>query len=207
MRKFTALLLMGLLTGCSVNAPQSAQYNAEYSQRQDIRTQNVYRFKIKPLQPSGGKYWGADNLTQVFYVSDKNAATIELRFNFPTATLQASSLDEQGKVVSTQTFALLAESATPPSGSDTKYLYLTKSGELLSKWKNCTPDMSVGCSWGGTSNIYHPQRRSGSAVCNRWRGFSFSADSILQLRSPVADFRQSANRRSWRLIERFNFVM
>lgn len=114
----------------------------------DIRTQNVYRFKIKPLQPSGGKYWGADNLTQVFYVSDKNAAAIELRFNFPTATLQASSLDEQGKVVSTQTFALLAESATPPSGSDTKYLYLTKSGELLSKWQNCTPDMSVGCSWG-----------------------------------------------------------
>ncbi|WP_228303343.1 hypothetical protein [Klebsiella aerogenes] len=149
MRKFTALILMGLLTGCSVNAPQSAQYNAEYSQRQDIHTQNVYRFKIKPLQPSGGKYWGADNLTQVFYVSDKNAAAIELRFNFPTATLQASSLDEQGKVVSTQTFALLAESATPPSGSDTKYLYLTKSGELLSKWKNCTPDMSVGCSWGG----------------------------------------------------------
>lgn len=149
MRKLSALIIMGLLTGCSVNTPQKAQYNAEYSQRQDIRAQNVYRFKIKPIQPSGGKYWGEDNLAQVFYVSDENAATIELHFNYPARTLLASSLDKQGQVLHKRTFALFAESATPPSDPDADYLYLTKSGELRTKWKNCTPDMSVGCRWGG----------------------------------------------------------
>lgn len=147
MRKLLPLLLTLLLAGCVISSPQKAQYNAEYSNRQDIRTQSVYRFITKPVKPSGENYWGAGDLPQLFYVTSDNAAVVELRFNYPAKSLLITSLDGQNNVLEKKTFALLDESASKPSDPKFSYFYLTKDGELMMKYHNCTPDMSVGCRW------------------------------------------------------------
>ena len=147
MRQLSLLLCLLLLTGCVVNAPQKAQFNAEYPNRQDIRHHAVYRFMTKPLKPGGGKYYGANDLAETLYVRADNAAMVELRFNYPGRSLQVKSLDAQNRTLREETYALLDESAAKPSDVESRYFFLTKEGVLLTKHKNCTPDMSVGCRW------------------------------------------------------------
>ena len=146
MRQFFMLILTLLLAGCA-RSPQQAQYNAEYPVRQDMRKQSVYQFQTKPITPSGARYWGAGNLAELFYVSDDQASTLEMRFNYPARSLLVTSRDPQTNIVRQRTFILLDESVAKPSDSQTGYMYLTKDGQLLRKAKNCTPDMSVGCQW------------------------------------------------------------
>jgi len=57
------------------------------------------------------------------------------------------SLDAQNRTLREETYALLDESAAKPSDVESRYFFLTKEGVLLTKFKNCTPDMSVGCRW------------------------------------------------------------
>lgn len=54
MRQLSVLFCLLLLTGCVVSSPQKAQFNAEYPNRQDIRSHTLYRFMTKPLKPGGG---------------------------------------------------------------------------------------------------------------------------------------------------------
>ncbi len=147
MRQLSVLLCLLLLTGCVVSSPQKAQFNAEYPNRQDIRSHTVYRFMTKPLQPGGGKYYGANDLAETLYVRADNAAMVELRFNYPGRSLQVKSLDAQNRTLRDETYALLDESAAKPSDAESRYFFLSKEGVLLTKFKNCTPDMSVGCRW------------------------------------------------------------
>lgn len=147
MRKLMVLLVAALLAGCGSSSPQQTQYETEYSQRQDIRKQSVYRFATKPMKPSGEKYWGAGDLAQLFYVIDAKATVIELAFNYPAKTLLATARDAQNNMLKEQTYILLAKSDAAPAGENVRYIYLTKDGELAKKTKNCTPDMSVGCQW------------------------------------------------------------
>lgn len=147
MRRLLAPLMTLLLVGCAISSPQKEQYKAEYNNRQDVRAQNVYRFKTQPIKPSGEKYWGAGDLAQLFYVSDDKASVLELRFNYPAKSLRVASLDPQNNVLREKTYSLLDESAAKPADPNTGYVYLTKDGELMRKVRNCTPDMSVGCQW------------------------------------------------------------
>ncbi|MCU6668735.1 hypothetical protein M8013_08235 [Enterobacteriaceae bacterium H4N4] len=147
MRQLSVLGLVLLLSGCVVSSPQQSQFQAEYPNRQDIRSHSVYQFKTTPLKPGGDEYKGTDDLAQLFYVSSKSAATVELRFNYPAKSLQATSRDAQNNTLSQQTWTLLDESAAKPSDPERQYLWLTKDGVLRTKYKNCTPDMSVGCRW------------------------------------------------------------
>ena len=146
MRTLLALLMTVSLTGC-ISSPQGAQYDTEYAKHQDIRSQSVYRFKAKAIKPSGERYWGSNDLAELFYVTSEAAAVVKLRFNYPAKTMQATSLDAQNNVLRQTTFILLDESAPKPSNPEDRYFYLTPKGELLSKSRNCTPDMSVGCQW------------------------------------------------------------
>lgn len=147
MRQLSVLLCLLLLAGCVVSSPQKAQFNAEYPNRQDIRNHTVYRFMTKPLKPGGGKYYGSNDLAETLYVRADNAVTVELRFNYPARTLQVKSLDGQNRTLREETYVLLDESAAKPSDPESLYFFLTKDGVLLTKYKNCTPDMSVGCRW------------------------------------------------------------
>ncbi|MGY5956392.1 Lipoprotein [Kosakonia sp. BK9b] len=147
MRSVLILLLAGLLAGCEVSSPQKAQYNAEYENRQDIHTQNVYRFKAQPLKSSGKKYWGAGNLAELFYVNADNTAVVELHFNYPAKSLDTVSRDAQNTLLRERTWHLLDESASKPADPEANYLYLTKDGRLLRQKRHCTPDMGVGCQW------------------------------------------------------------
>jgi len=147
MRQLSVLCSLLLLSGCVVSSPQKSQYQAEYPNRQDIRSHSLYRFVTTPLKPGGDEYKGTDDLALLFYVSSKNAATVELRFNYPAKTLQATSLDAQNNALSQQTWALLDESAAKPTDSNSRHFWLTKDGVLRTQYKNCTPDMSVGCRW------------------------------------------------------------
>jgi hypothetical protein len=146
MPQFFILILTLLLTGCA-SSPQQAQYKAEYPVRQDMRKQSIYQFQTKPIKSSGARYWGSGNLAELFYVSDDQASTLEMRFNYPARSLQVSSRDPHNNILRQRTFILLDESAAKPSDSKTGYVYLTKDGQLSRKTKNCTPDMSVGCQW------------------------------------------------------------
>lgn len=146
-RVLFVLLLSSLLVGCITSSPQKALYKAEYPHRQDIRQKNVYQFKTTPIKASGERYWGAGELTQLFRVNDKDASTVQLRFNYPAKSLEAVSLDAANRTLSKETFILLDESAPKPSSPETNYFYLTKDGQLVHKIRNCTPDMSVGCQW------------------------------------------------------------
>lgn len=147
MRQLSVLLFILFLSGCVVSSPQKSQYNAEYPNRQDIRAHSVYRFKVTPLKPGGDEYKGVDDLAQLFYVRSDTAATVELRFNYPAKVVQATSLDAQNHPLQQRTWALLDESAAKPSDPESDYFWLTKEGVLVKKYKNCTPDMSVGCRW------------------------------------------------------------
>lgn len=146
MRSLLALFIAVSLSGC-VSSPQGAQYDAEYANHQDIRKQSLYRFKTKAIKPSGESYWGSDDLAQLFYVPGKTASVVELRFNYPAKTVQATSLDAQNNVVQQQTYILLDASASEPDDKNNRYLRLSKNGEIVKKSRNCTPDMSVGCQW------------------------------------------------------------
>ncbi|MEJ5064761.1 hypothetical protein WH279_14770 [Erwinia sp. MYb375] len=147
MRTLLAVTLTALLAGCVTTPSQKAQFNAEYPHRQDIRQQSVYHFMTKPVSASGKKYWGSDNVAELFYVSDNAASMLQLRFNYPGRSVEVSSLDTHQKTLRKRTFALLDESAAKPSNADADYLVLTKGGQLMKKTRNCTPDMSVGCRW------------------------------------------------------------
>lgn len=147
MRQLSVLLCLLLLTGCTVSSPQKAQFNAEYPNRQDIRSHTVYRFMTKPLKPGGGKYYGANDLAEMLYARADNAAMVELRFNYPAKRLQVKTFDRQNSILQEQTWILLDESAAKPSDPESHHFWLTKEGVLLTKFKNCTPDMSVGCRW------------------------------------------------------------
>lgn len=147
MRQLSVLGLVLLLSGCVVSSPQKSQYQAEYPNRQDIRSHSLYRFVTTPLKPGGDEYRGADDLAQLFHVSKKTAATVELRFNYPAKSLQATSRDAQNNTLGQQTWILLDESSAKPSDPQSDYFWLTKDGVLRTHYKNCTPDMSVGCRW------------------------------------------------------------
>ncbi|QMV51187.1 hypothetical protein [Ewingella americana] len=150
MYKLSALLLVLLLAGCSISAPQNAQYKKEYSARQDIRKQSLYQFMTKPVAAGGGRYWGSGDLAALFSVMDKQATSLELRFNYPAKSLEVSSRDAQNKTLRSKAFRLLDESAAKPADADNGYFYLTKDGQLVKNTRNCTPDMSVGCRWWNT---------------------------------------------------------
>ena len=147
MRGLLVLLVTLLLGGCVISSPQRAQYKEEYGNRQDIRTHTVYRFMTKPVRPSGEEYWGAANLAEFFYVDDKNATRVELRFNYAANTVDVASLDAQNTVLRKRTIVLLDESAAKPADTEDVYLTLTRDGELTKKVRSCKPDMSVGCQW------------------------------------------------------------
>jgi len=147
MRALVATMLAFLLTGCFTSSPQKTQFKAEYPARQDIRQKNEYRFTIKPTKPADARYWGSDDLAELFYVADTQATTLTLHFNFPAKSLQVSSQDPDNKIRRQTTFMLLDESAEKPSDTDLRYMYLTKDGRLLRKTRSCKPDMSVGCQW------------------------------------------------------------
>jgi len=103
MRQLSLLLCLLLLTGCVVNAPQKAQFNAEYPNRQDIRHHAVYRFMTKPLKPGGGKDYGANDLAETLRARADNAAMVELRFNYPARRLQVKTLDAQNSTLREET--------------------------------------------------------------------------------------------------------
>ncbi|MCT4707653.1 hypothetical protein MUA03_17370 [Enterobacteriaceae bacterium H16N7] len=147
MRGLSALLMVLSLTGCVISSPQREQYNAEYSSRQDIRTHTLYRFMAKPVKSSGEKYWGAGDLTELFYVKGDAASSVELHLDYASKSMTVKSIDTQNKTLHEEKYILLDESDEKPSDSNVKYIYLTKDGELIRKVKNCTPDMSVACQW------------------------------------------------------------
>ncbi|MFZ4831752.1 hypothetical protein [Rouxiella sp. Mn2063] len=139
MRKILVLLLSLLLTGCiNLSSPQGAQYKAEYANRLDIRTQNVYRFMNKAVRPMGDSNAQDDYLAGFFSLSGAENSILELRFNYPAKSLQVTSLDRQNHVIAERTYLLLDKSEAPPTNKDIDYFYLTKDGECSGKLKLST---------------------------------------------------------------------
>lgn len=143
-RLITGLLFAGLLTGC-VTAPQQAQYRAEYKTRQPITAQSTWRFAVKPVTPAGDHDAGSRDLTGLFYLSEEQASTVQVNINYPAKTLHATALDAKGHPLHSSTLILLDQNAAAPSNYE--YFRLTQDGRLEREWRNCTPDISVGCRW------------------------------------------------------------
>jgi hypothetical protein len=145
MRWLLILIMVVFLCGCA-NSPQEKQYMREYSSMQNLRMQNTYYFRTEPIKKNGDH----QDLASFFYVSDESAVTVKFDFNLPEKKLTVSSLDVDKKVIREQVFTLLDDDdpeSTKGIGEASTYIYLTKKGELIRKTKNCTPDMSVGCTW------------------------------------------------------------
>lgn len=92
MRGPSVLFIVLALSGCVVHSPQMAQYKAEYSNRQDIHSHSLYRFKAKSVKSSEEKYWGAGDLTEFFYVKGDKTSTVELKLDYDSKTMHIKSL-------------------------------------------------------------------------------------------------------------------
>lgn len=145
MRWLLIFMMPVFLCGC-VSSSQGKKYMEEYSKMQNLRMQSTYYFRVEPIKKNGEH----QSLADFFYVSDESAVTVKLDFNLPEKKLTVSSLDVDKKVIRDQVFTILDDDEPEPTkriGEASTYIYLTKKGELISKTKNCKPDLAVGCVW------------------------------------------------------------